>query len=371
MKKKRKWLIAVVISLSIHSAFSQINYIATDSTLHSGIKLIEGTARENAQFISVERNKQVVKYTPIEIKEFGFKNGRTFVSKNILISGISKKVFLEKLVSGTLTLYYYIEKGKETYFIEKDSAVFTEISKDNGIFKKIIAQNTTDCKWVADKIKLVKYRKRSLSKLTAFYNNCEDGTFAYIKFGVIAGYNRAMLILPKKLTNESLTDLSFPSSSSLLIGIYADMPILMSNFSVNAGVNFTKNGFLANMRSPESDVDAIVNISTFDVPVLLRYTMPNVKYRPFANIGGVFSYHIKNTNQIYISSINEDVISIHDLNTETFLDDYLIGYTMGVGFQYNLNYRKTITAELRYDYYFGSQNTLNMSHIKALIGFSL
>ena len=72
-EKNRFWLIAVILSLSTNYAFSQGDYIATDSTLSSGIKLMEGTARDNAQFIRLIKKHRVIKYLPNSIPKMDSK----------------------------------------------------------------------------------------------------------------------------------------------------------------------------------------------------------------------------------------------------------------------------------------------------------
>ena len=70
-----------------------------------------GTPKTNAQFIMVKSGDMETKYTPDQITEYGFKDGPVYKSKNISVSGQPKRVFLERIERGKLTLYYYTEEG--------------------------------------------------------------------------------------------------------------------------------------------------------------------------------------------------------------------------------------------------------------------
>ena len=62
----------------------------------------------------------ILKYTPYEVNEFGFKNGRIYISKYIYPDSI-QKVFLERFKKGKATLHYYRNKGGKIFFLEKET----------------------------------------------------------------------------------------------------------------------------------------------------------------------------------------------------------------------------------------------------------
>lgn len=369
MKKTKIWSIAIMSFLLIHNCYSQKrDYIATDSSLTFGIRLIEGKAVDNAQFVRVKREDSEIKYSPEQLIEYGFKNGTVYKSKNISISGQNKKVFLERLEHGNISLYYYTEKGIKTYFLERDSTLFMEISKDN--FQKRISEITSDLEWKSDQVKLVNYNGKSLSKLISLYNNGYNKPLPFPRFGIISGYSRTSLKVPSAMFNEKLNGIYFTPSSSVSFGVFADLPIEMSDFSFNVGVDFSKSGFSVNSRNPQADVDVVVNITSLNMPVLLRYTIPTLVWRPFINAGSIYSYHLNNESKIYESSIDQNVITIHEVLQESLISKSMLGYSFGLGLQRNLNYRKIASAELRHNQLYGSKNTLNKRMLEILINFS-
>lgn len=340
----------------------------TDSLLTIGIKLKGGTARENAQFIIMKKEDSEIRYSAEELTEYGLKNGTVYLSRDISVSGQNDKVFLERLEHGKMTLYFYIAKGTKTYFVEKDSTVFVEISKND--FRKHLLEHTSDYAWKAEQAQLVRYNKKSLSRLVSIYNNGTSRPLPYPRFGVMVGYSSTSLSVPAGMSNEHLDEISFIPGSSALFGFFADLPIEQSYFSLNTGVSITKNGFSFNSTSPQSDIDVVINTSSISVPVLLRYTLPTLVWRPFINAGGSYLYHLTNQSNLYRSSIDQNVITINKVEQQPFISDSMVGYSFGIGLQRNIDYRKIAAGELRLNQFPGNENTLQKTQLEIIASFS-
>lgn len=110
------------------------SYIATDSTSLTGVRIITGTPQENSYSIKVMiTNKETKVYTPKDLKEYGLADGTVYISREISVSGFSKRVFLQQLAKGKLTLYYYDGKEANLFFIERDSSGLVTLTKDLSI----------------------------------------------------------------------------------------------------------------------------------------------------------------------------------------------------------------------------------------------
>lgn len=77
----------------------------------------------------MKEGKEIIEYNPQQVSRYGFKEGSEYIARGITIQGNKKRVFLEQLVKGDLSLYHYREKGLETFFLEKDSTLFVELPK--------------------------------------------------------------------------------------------------------------------------------------------------------------------------------------------------------------------------------------------------
>ncbi|MCU0459873.1 MAG: outer membrane beta-barrel protein [Bacteroidales bacterium] len=370
MKNSRIWQLIAALVLLLQPVYSQNGaYIETDSLYASGIKLIPGSSRDNAQFIVQEKKGMKIKYTPDQLNEYGFSGGPVYKSRTISVDGQPRRVFLERIRHGEITLYYYTEKGLRTFYLEKDSTVFVEIpgSRD---FRTPVIENTDDFEWKGNQVQLVRYKRNSLAKLVSMYNKGINRPLPYYRFGINTGYSRMSLTVPDAMTIRQLDAISFTPASSVSFGIFTDLPIMMSDFSLNAGVNLSKHGFSANNTTSQSDIDVVINVTTANIPVLLRYTLPTMVWRPFLNAGGTYSCHLKYKREFYESTFNGDIVIINDVDSDSSPPGGALGYSFGIGLQYNLDYRKTSSLELRYNQFPGNVNKLNTSYLEVLASFS-
>jgi hypothetical protein len=93
--------ITTFISLA---CYPQVAYIATDTTLSSGLNLIEGIRSNNAFYIRVNRRGETIKYTPDQLQGYGLKDGTVFTSKEVsLPDGENKELFLQDLSQGPIS----------------------------------------------------------------------------------------------------------------------------------------------------------------------------------------------------------------------------------------------------------------------------
>jgi hypothetical protein len=373
MKNNSIWLILLIAFFPVLS-FGQTEYYSTDSATSAGIELVDGSALVNSRLCQVKKGAEIIEYTPYEVKEFGFKDGRVYISKEIQLPDTSKKVFLERLQKGRLTLYYYRAKGIRTYFIERDSTLFVEIPKQNTVnqhYSDQLSILTHDCTNVSDACKLVKYNKRSLSELIARYNNCELKPFPHFRYGLLVGYE-FLKLNPLSSQNEFLEYFNFHYDGSFSIGLFLDQPVFVSDFSLHAELIYSKHGYSYNKLIDNKDLDFVANISSLKLPFLLRYVYPSNKFRPFVNTGLIASYIIKNETLLYETIITQDKIVINDTETNTLIDDVQIGFSIGGGIENELNSKHSLFFELRYNnlYNYGDSEFRGISNINILTGIN-
>lgn len=370
MNNIKIWQILLILLPLAQSAYSQQNnYIESDSMLFSGADLVHGSPAENAQFIVVKSKDAETKYYPDQLRGYGFKNGPVYRSRNITVAGQSRRVFLEEIRAGKITLYYYFEKGLKRFFLEKDSTVFVELP-DSDEFRTRIIEHTGDFEWIVNQVQLARYNRQSLAKLISLYNDGKPRHLPYPRFGLTAGYSMMSLTVPETIFTGQSSSLSFAPGSSVQLGIFADLPVSMSNFSLNTGVNFSKHGFSANSVDEESDVDIVVNIISANVPVLIRYTVPALVWRPFVNAGGICSFHLKYERDIYKSELRQDIIIINEPVHQPPSERATLGYSVGAGLQYNLNVRNIASLELRYSQLPGKSGESDMSFTEVFVSYS-
>ncbi len=365
--------IIFTISLLPILSFGQSEYFSTDSSTSVGIKLIDGGDLINSQFCQVKKGEKTIQYTPYEVKEFGFKDGQIYISKEIQIADSSKRVFLERLHKGNITLYFYRGKGIKTFFIEKDSTLFIEVPKQvsDDVYSKQLLNLTVDCSNVSDACKLVSYNKKSLSKLISRYNKCELKPFPHFKYGFLIGYEFLQLI-PSSEQDDNLEYFDHKYDGGFTLGIFLDNPILVSDFSVHAELLLAKHGYSYNKLVDNKDLDFVANFTSLNIPLLFKYAYPSNKIRPFINSGIIGTYFIKNETLLYETTINETIIEINDTEITSMISDYHLGYVIGGGLEYKLNYKNSMFFELRYcnQYNQGDSEFIGNSAFSVLTGIN-
>jgi len=365
---KKHWCVFLIINLLPVVIYAQNEFYSIGSTISTGIKLVDGGDIGNSRFCQVKKGDEVIKYSPFEVKEFGFKDGRIYLSKDIQISDSVQKVFLEQLVIGHTKLYYYRGKNLRMFFIEKDSTLLVELPKRNEDgdigFRDNLQNITSDCQNVNEAVKFVGYNKKHLTELITRYNKCIYKPYPFFKYGMSLGYETTRLVPSPGIKNEYISQLDFTYTGGVTIGFFADIPVSLSNFSLHTELYYSKHGFSYNQLIGNKDIDFVANISSLKLPVLIRYVYPNLlnKIRPFINAGGIAGYNFKKNGSIYEATITQTKVEINDVLETTLIDKNQIGYAVGGGIEFKLNNRNHLFFELRYNKLYCSSNSVSMNN---------
>ncbi|MCX6272743.1 MAG: outer membrane beta-barrel protein [Bacteroidetes bacterium] len=351
---------------------AQNDYYVTDSTLTAGVRLVDGGAVQNARICEMRKGNEIVDFTPNQIKEYGFKEGKVYVSKEIRINGFPQRVFLERLVTGNLTLYFYKEKGNRMFYLEKDNTSLIELPKhtpDNKkpVFRIELNKIVADCQNVTDAVKLVSYTRGSMKKLVNTYNGCKWKPFPFFKYGILLGYGFTRLEPSTEPVNTYLSEFNYKEEGSFLFGFFLDVPIRRSSLSLHTDLTFTRNSYSYTAVTQNKTIDFVANTSSLTLPLLLRYSSPFRRVRPFVNLGGIGVYLTGNENKIYEATYEANNIYC-GLDEKPLIPKTQAGYSAGGGFEVKLNYRNNIFLEVRYNklYSLTFNNDLHVSEIQCI-----
>jgi hypothetical protein len=332
----------------------QHDYFSTDSLTFVGVTLIRGWNRDNAQTCKVKIGGKIKEYSPYEVSEYGYDRGRSYVSREIQIGSSTKRVFLEQLHDGNINLYFYREKGLRTFFIETDSASIVEMPKKNIAnqhFTELLTTLIDDCPEVSDLRKLVCYNRNSLSRFFERYERCEFEPLARVRYGLIIGYEFSRLTPSQQ--SELSTHFDYYYNRGFSAGAFIDYPILYKGFSAYSGIMYSQHGHSYYKYIDNKDIDLIANLSTINVPLLIRYARPSNKLRPLVNAGIFGAYHVKNEIFHYEAIFENNTIEIIESESGSLINDINMGYNIGAGIEYKLNYKNSLSLEIRYSNQFG------------------
>jgi len=365
-------LFILIVPLKI---FGQNDYYATDTLKRVGINLQNGGDLVNAQFCRVDSSGTIIQFTAYEVSEYGFRDGVVYISKEIQINGTSKRVFLERLVEGKNTLYYYKGKHTRTFYIERDHSSLIEILKQdkNGIdFHRNLLNITSDCPKIMDAAQLTTYSKNPMAKFIEMYNGCTYESYPFFKYGIILGYGFSKLANSSSQTDNSLPSFNFKYSGGFTLGAFFDSPIYLSYFSLHVEAYYLKNGYSINQIIGNKEFDFVANTVSITLPVLIRYTYPSKRTKPYFNAGGLFNYLLRNDNALYESTINSGIIEFNGLNESSYISTKQIGFALGSGVEYKLDFKHSIFFELRMSKLYGisDSKSFNKSEINFFTGIN-
>jgi len=345
----------------------------SDSANITGLKIVDNGDYLNSQYCAAEKDKKIINYFPYEVNEYGFNDGRIYVSKKIEIDNTVERVFLLRLVNDKTSLYYYKGKNLTTFFLEKDSTTFIELPKYNlnnqkNDFHKDLAEWTSGCPYIQDATKLVSYNKKSMTKLIKNFNSCKPLPFPIFRYGILFG------IGTNKLENYSSDIFDYKYQTAYIPGIFIDYPLDMSNFSLHTDLFYEKNDYNYSYNQPSYDINMMVNTTSINMPVLIRYTYPSMKLRPFVNAGFIFTYNIINNSKLITStpSNHSDIVGTN-IDENPRISKSQIGLAIGCGVEYKLNYKHSLFIEFRSNNIFSLHTTevLNKTEFQLITGVNI
>ena len=367
MSKLVRYIIVVIVFFPLYS-FGQYDYYKTDSSSFVGVKILDGGDSLNSHVCQILLGEEMVTYTPYELNEYGFSNGQVFLSRNIRHGDTTIRVFLERLGEGEgkASLYFYGGNGMKTFYVEKDNMELVELTKKDSVnqrYKDQLLKLTADCKKVANSCRLTRYTKVQLAEVISRYNDCVLKPFPHIKIGVLAGYEWSLVSLSTK-SDKVLKNMEATYDRSVFLGFFYEQPISLSNYSFRTEVYFVQHSYTLNYATVNEDFDLLMDHTSVRVPLTLKYTMSWNRFRPFLNIGGIYSYNLKLDHVLYSATFDNNVIEINSRSPHALISKNELGYSIGCGLEFDVDYKRSVFLDLKWSHQYGvMENILNKNSI--------
>jgi len=367
----------ITLILIAIGASGQNSYYETDNVFVSGVKILEEKNFNNFHRCQIYSEGKFTEYTPYQVKRYRLKDGPEYYARDIEISGTTHRVFLELLVKGKATLFFFGDRQKNLFFLEKDSLFFSLIpdntSKADTILSASLKEFTADCPDPGDAAGSVKYNRLYLSKFIDSYNNCTPLVFPEIRYGLMLGVGARKLVPSQDMSERALSYFDFKYEGSLAAGAFINIPVLVSDFSVQIELFYNKTSLSYTAGTDEVKYDFQGDIFALKMPLMLRYTHPSqARLRPFVNGGLAFEYNIKNTLMMYQESLDGTTAVIPESDYSDYVKNMLFGVSAGGGVEYKLSPKHSVFIELRYDYLSGisAGSFLNSSELSLTTGIN-
>ena len=340
-----KKIIIICLLLATAPCIAQNSYVEFDTITYAGVKIIDQGKRLNALSCQWQKSKNnLVQLTPYEVTSYNIGNEK-YVAMDIEINGKEGRFFLEKMVSGKMSLYFIKNNGKH-FFVEKDD-VFSELTKRDASGKKhyreTLQELGDDCDYTGSFAKHTWYNRYYLKRFAQRYNDCKE-IYRPVRFGVIGGCDFTGYSLLKDAWNVSST----PTGSSFTFGAFADIPVLQSRISIHPEVFYSKQAYRLIERTSDKNLlekEGIANIESYNIPLLIRYTWWKGKLNPYMNLGMAWYLYSRMENSVLTASISSGVLDFKKTEPELSFSKYAM--TGGIGFWYKINRRNAVFFEAR------------------------
>jgi hypothetical protein len=356
-------------------------YIITynSDTIRGLIKLKSNFENSKSCVFKSEKNQLPKVFSPDDIRVYRIENGKYYLSKEVEIDSLKKKVFLEYLVDGIVDLYYYKDPLNEYYFIEKDT-ILSRLSNEGSIvtvketghqgeyeesyfknsnqYKGVLRYLFQESTQVLKEIPETAFDYRPLIKITENYHKSVCKDFNCIDF--TKSTNKSLFLEPYLGIINSWFGLKTSKDIVYEIKPYFGIQLRLLPFkgfsicNLLVGFNYSTNNF-------EGDFENTLNqyglpywihakYSIVRVPLTLEYNVPIKKLQPFFSL----SY-----NNIFLSKIDYNVIRISYYTRDpepTNLRKYEYGASFGLGLRYKLNDEFYIYLKNEFEYRIPSAN---------------
>jgi|WetSurMetagenome_2_1015567.scaffolds.fasta_scaffold00002_202 hypothetical protein len=311
---------------------------------------------------------QATTYNPGDIKAYRFNEGRYYISRNIKIKSKEKVVFLEYLVNGITSLYFYRDDLGDYYFIEKGGNIYelshslTVISdgerdyyKESNLYKgqlKVIYGEAND---LMPKINNARFDRKTMMKLSEDYHNitCSDRKCiiyekklpgSIITFGPILRYDFITATYEGFMSN-----FDHENRQSFRIGAGMNVQLI----SVNEKLNFELKALIGKEKSHgyySGTSGEIMNTYTLDFSTTkitiipdIKYIYPSGKVRPSVSLGLEYGQVISQNSTYKIQHLLNGTVFSEDVTDDLISNKFDIGVILTTGIVTNL---KKITLNI-------------------------
>jgi hypothetical protein len=165
--------------------------------------------------------------------------------------------------------------------------------------------------------------------------------------------------------------LHYSTDWGYMTGLFMNMPINSGNLSISPEIAYIKHHNLASITVQNTTYDLILNFSTIDIPIFLRYSILRKKYTPFIQAGPVYSHNFNNNTSLYKYTVNNNDIFIDLINSQV-IQKNMIGFSLGGGINSSYAGWYGWFGELRYSTHYNinqSKNYLYYGELSLNMGF--
>jgi len=351
------------------SLCAQTDYYIKDHTMTGGIDLIDGGDISNSMVCQVKNGNSVDKYSPNQISEYGFKDGRTYKSFQIKTNDYLNSYFLEIVVSGKLNLYCFKGENISTrYFLLKnDSNILIEIPQAKNEYRALLKKVFWNSIEAKNEVPYIHFNYYNLKKVFTNYNHNNQRLLPRFHYGFVIGRTASQFTVVGSKNLYSIPQIN--RKWNFTVGAFMDLPICSSGFSFHPEMYIKRNNITLSYDTIyNNSYDVFINNKSLSIPLLFRYTIRQKDNCPFVEIGPIYSQAIINKNSIYAYRMDSNAVTITNITHKNIFQNINGGISIGIGVLANINNKYAIVSEFRYNSFAKKLNVITLNELSFNFG---
>jgi hypothetical protein len=278
----------------------------------------------------------ITTYQPAELRAYGLSSEHKLYQA-IAPASSAPKYFLEVLVSGPAKLYFWRDDERaDHYYVATEAFPLTElvqrkvlleqqrVLQEQNIYRNTLAQALPGCPAAQAQLPALRFTARDLARTVLAYNQCfapQPATpvaevvtgqpkGSKVQFGIIAGAQSTTMRVKYDDQFSKDNTLEFGPKFTPVVGLSLNLPltVLSRKLSLETELfydgqhydqTYTKTTYGGGVYSSASRYT--FNMVYLRLPLLLRYTYPKGRVRPFLEAGPTLDYALKFRSEVVMS----------------------------------------------------------------------
>ena len=358
-----------------NSLLSQSSYIMVNGNLDYDVVVKKASEKELCKGVNVIKDGISKYYSPNEIDQFGFKDGDIYLANEVEINGNIEQVFLKKIITGNLSLYYFYGEEFRYYFKVNDSLNRLNIDSKGRIDKKdidfLILQNKS-CDKVKPKLFDVKVTKLSVNHIFSVLNDCKIANPNSFKFAVFGGVLNTIIETGSEDNLAYLKRAEFENKINPTYGLKFEYG--------NQKIAITSELFYNSVDFHSFKADEIFSSEVFlfqdylNHSLALKFSTRGARLILYSEFGIQTSYALNKEISTHISSETYDKVIYRKIDKDPIVSRYQ-GYTLAkVGVAYRILPNLAFYTEFRYSDLINETSgdaIVNLKNIGPVIGLTM
>ncbi|NDW17302.1 hypothetical protein D0T53_00040 [Dysgonomonas sp. 216] len=345
-------LLVLPILISAQSNYKEAYYITNNNdTVYGLINFASDKTNNRECKYKPEKDAKVQVFHPGDILGYRFVNeGLFYKTKEFTLHDVHQNLFLQYMVDGIVSLYYFSDSDNLSYFLfedEKGENILITKKRDKltddgyvpdieyrNILKNSFMSNVSDTSLIDD----LKFSQQSMIDFTKKYHEevCTTGELcityeekntdrSYAKFKISAYTGLSFNKYKLKVLDKNI------EQTSPVLGAILEVsePRLSQSFSVLLDLSVTRIEGNVKKSNYSDNINYKSTIGSFRMGV--RYRYPKFKLQPTAELGFIYSKMFE--GKIKGLSAHYGVIEYPDYEIRTGF----VGIYGGIGVDYNIN----------------------------------